>query len=201
MRIADPNAPTKKIILDATVQLMLRKGYTATSVENICMDAKTTKGSFFHFFENKEDLGQAALEHFYCFMQEEIREGPFLKKSDPLERVYGYVDFIILISQDPRTPKSCLLGNFAQELSNTHSGIRASCARLFSHWTNELKQDLQAAQAKHAPKRTFNAGVLAEHFVAVLEGALILAKAKKDRKIVKKSLLCYKQYLEGLFEK
>ncbi|MGO4376156.1 TetR/AcrR family transcriptional regulator, partial [Paenibacillus sp. MCAF20] len=63
--ITDPNIPEKKNkLLNASLQLMLSKGYYATTVDEICAEASVTKGSFFHYFKNKEDIGKATLDHF-----------------------------------------------------------------------------------------------------------------------------------------
>ena len=200
-RIAQEDSPAKEKLLQAAQQLMLTKGFTATTVDDICEAAKLTKGSFFHYFESKEDLGQAVLKYFFNGMQQKMQEAPFLKEADPLKRVYGYVDFIIQMSQDPRAPKSCLVGNFAQELSNTHSEIRTSCARMFSQWADGFKRELDDARVKYVPSKSIDTRSLADHLIAVLEGGLILAKAKQDQGIMKENLLHYKQYLKGLFQK
>ncbi len=200
-RISRKASSTKEKLLEAAQHLMLEKGFTATTVDDICEAAGLTKGSFFHYFKSKEDLGQEVLTHFFNCMQQTIQQAPFLKKGDPLKRVYEYVDFMIRMYLDPLSPTSCLVGNFAQELSNSHSKIRASCNRMFSQWVNGLKGDLKAARSRYAPKKSIDVESLAEHFIAVTEGALILAKAKQDRAIIKKNLLHYKRYLKSLFEK
>ena len=46
-------------------RLMLRDGYSASSVDEVIRKAGLSKGSFYHFFDSKEALGLAALEHYY----------------------------------------------------------------------------------------------------------------------------------------
>ena len=50
-----------------------------------------------------------------------FQEASFRNKRDPLQRVYGYVDFWIELSQSPIARQGCLLGNFSQELSDTEA--------------------------------------------------------------------------------
>src|SRR3990172_7998078 len=120
MRTVRVHSPTKEKLLDAAQRLMLAKGFPATTLDEICEMAGLTKGSLFHYFESKEDLGKAALDRFYAQSSRAIGNAPFRKKSDPLERVYGYVDFIIQMSKHPQAPNACLIGSFAIELSDTH---------------------------------------------------------------------------------
>src|SRR5215472_1894209 len=114
MSTAQSDSLTKQKLLDAARELMLAKGYTATSVDEICEAAGLTKGSFFHYFEGKEHLGRVVAERFYSAMQERMRTAPFRQKQDPLDRVIGYVDFLIDKARNPNT-KGCLLGTFVQE--------------------------------------------------------------------------------------
>ena len=199
MRKALSSPPTKLKLLEAAQQLMLVKGFTATSLEEICDAAAVTKGSFFHYFNNKEELGKAVLAYYMAGQFRALQSAPFSKKRDSLERVYGYIDFIIKMSRDPGILHGCLLGNFSQDLCDTHPAIGAQCGRHFEQWAGMLKRDLDAAKLKHAPKAAFNTQSLAEHFIAVVEGALILVKAKQDGKILAQQLRHFKRYVQSLF--
>ena len=180
---------------------MLEKGFTATTVDEICEKAGLTKGSFFHYFESKEDLAKATLLYFFRSMNELTQNGPFQKKTDPLQRLLGYIDFMVEMSKDPHVPKSCLLGNFAQELSDTHPEIRTLCSECFSQWANTFKRDLDAAKAKYAPRAKLDTQSLADHWIAIAEGSLLLAKAKQDPTFIEKNLLHFKRYLQSVFRK
>ncbi|WP_447974457.1 TetR family transcriptional regulator C-terminal domain-containing protein [Nitrospira sp. Kam-Ns4a] len=94
----------------------------------------------------------------------------------------------------------CLLGSFAQELSDSYPKIRSQCAAHFAQWTATFKRDLDAAKAKYVPRAAFDTQSLAEHFIAVFEGALILAKAKQDRQPVEVHLRHFRRYVQSLFE-
>ena len=201
MRTAQAQSPTKEKILDAAQQLMLAKGFPATTVDEICEAAGFTKGSFFHYFESKEHLGKEVLDRFYVFLQQTIDQGPFRKKSDPLQRVYGYVDRFIELYTNPEQPSGCLLGHFTQELSDTHPEIRSLCAQYFAEWAALLKHDLDEAKAKYAPRASFDTQSVAEYFLAVMQGSRILATAKQDVKVFEQNLLHFKRYVKSLFEK
>jgi TetR/AcrR family transcriptional repressor of nem operon len=97
--------------------------------------------------------------------------------------------------------KGCLLGTFVQELSETHPQIRSVCAACLDDLFDNLKQDLDEAKAKYAPRARWSTRSLAEHLIAVAQGATILAKAKQDRKVFEESLVHFKEYLKRLFER
>ena len=199
MRVKTDNSPAKGKILDAAQGLMLAKGYTATTVDEICMEAGLTKGSFFHYFESKEDLGKAALDRFASSMFQMMKDAPFNRKEDPLKRVFGFLDFMLGIARNRAIPKSCLIGNFSQELSGTHPEIRSLCEGYFSQWSEVLKKDLDEAKRRYKPKASFDSLSLADHFISAMEGSLILAKAKQETKVIEESIIHLKQYLKSLF--
>ena len=201
MRTAKSDSATKVKLLEAAQRLMLAKGYSATSVEEICEVAGLTKGSFFHYFKSKEDLGKAVLDYFMASMSKAIAGSPFFKKTDPLQRIYGFIDFMIDISRDPERRSGCLLGNFAQVLSDTHPDIRSLCAKHFAWWAGMLKNELEGAKAGSAIKKSVDTQGLAEHFIALFEGSLMLAKTQQDIDIIQRNLLNFKRYLKTIFEK
>ena len=184
---------------------MLEKGFTATAVDDICDAAGLTKGSFFHYFENKDELGKAVLEHAMARHRKLLETAPFVKLTDPLDRVYGCLDFLVQMSrkmfQDPDLCAGCLIGNLTQELAYTHSDIRSQCADCFAEGVKGLAVDLAAAKTKYAAKSLIDPHGLAEHFVAIMEGAFILAKAQQSPKVVEENLLHFKRYLRFLYKK
>lgn len=201
MRTAQTDSLTKQKLLDAAQELMLAKGFTATSVDDVCAAAELTKGSFFHYFESKEHLGRLIAERFYAGARQMFESAPFRQKKDPLDRIYGYIDFRIEMSRSPLAIKGCLLGTFVQELSQTHPGIRSVCAAGFDEHADFITQDLEEAKAKYAPRARWSPQSLAEHLMAVMQGAIILAKAKQDRRVFEESLGHFKEYLKCLFGK
>jgi len=201
MRKQQADSQTRTRLLDAATELMLAKGFVATSVDDVCQAAGLTKGSFFHYFPGKEDLGIAVVRRFYDARHQVFAEAPFRRLADPLARVLGHVDFLIEWVRCPASPKGCLMGTFVQELAQTHPNIRSACAACFEAVAADLERDLDEAKVKYAPKATWSARSLSEHLIAVVQGAIILAKAKQDVKVVEESLGHFRRYLTGLFGK
>jgi TetR/AcrR family transcriptional repressor of nem operon len=197
MRTADPNAPTKEKLLNAAMKLMLSKGFTATSVDEICAEAEATKGSFFHFFKSKEELGKAVMEHFHCRQQGMFADAPFRMEKDPLKRALGMVDAVSAAMSDPRTPKSCIVGNFSQELAPTHPEFRALCAQKFDVWIEAFSSDLAAAARARLPSKQIDSRGLAGLFLSIIQGSLILIKAKDDLGIATANFRHFRRYVEG----
>jgi TetR/AcrR family transcriptional regulator, transcriptional repressor for nem operon len=52
---------TRVMILRKAFELIYKRGYQATSIDNIVATTSVTKGAFFYHFPNKEKLGLALI--------------------------------------------------------------------------------------------------------------------------------------------
>lgn len=193
------NSPTKTKLLDAGQKLMLTRGFKATTVDEICAEARLTKGSFFHYFKTKDEFGEAVLGHYWISGQRRLQSARFNDLDDPLERLHGYLDLFVDLARDPLVEKSCLFGNLSQEVATTHAGLRAVCSQGFARWAGQIARELDEAKRTHAPAVDFDSGSVAEHFVAIYEGSLVLAKAKGDARVLEDNVEHFRRYLNSLF--
>lgn len=192
---------TKRALLDAAVKHMLQKGFTATTVDDICEGAGVTKGCFFYYFENKEELVKAALRHFRESQQSLFDGAAFRSLADPLDRVYGRLDFMMQIARNENLPTSCLVGNLAQEVSGTHEEIRCVCECALDSTASDFERDLAAARLKHTPEADFSPASVARLYVTLIQGSLVLAKALKKRDVFVENMGHFRRYIDGLFGK
>ena len=198
MRTAKEQSPAKDKLIHSAVKLMRAKGYEATSVDDICCESKLTKGSFFHYFKDKESLAKAALEQFCGCFSESLGKGK--KDPDPLKTLDGLIDRVIEISKEPDAIHGCLLGNFSQELADTHPEIRKMCADKFDGMTGAVRGLLDAIKAKYKPKEKVDTASLADYFLSVIQGGNILAKARQDLKVYVRNMEHLRSYIHTVFE-
>ena len=69
---AERRENTKEHILKAAIDLFSKKGFDNISVESITRRAKIAKGTFYNFFEKKEDVLLYFLDREYSKSEEEI---------------------------------------------------------------------------------------------------------------------------------
>jgi len=124
---------TKRKLVDAGVNLMRSRGFNATTVDDVCAAAGVTKGGFFHYFKSKNNLAAAAVTRFHELKAKQFAEAPFRNLADPLERVFGRLDFAKESSGGNKgLTKGCLIGMFAQELSFINPELRGLCEDRFA---------------------------------------------------------------------
>ena len=195
-----PMAAARQKLLAAAISVIRTKGYTATTVDDLCAEAGVAKGSFFHHFRNKEALGVAAAEYWSDRADALFAAAPYHRHADPLDRVLGYIDFrkSILTSKIPEF--SCLVGTMVQEIYETNPEIRDACEASISGHAAKVEVDIAEAMKLHRIRSGWTARGLALHTQAVLQGAFILAKAKDSAEIAAASIDHLRRYVELLFQ-
>ncbi|HEX4264365.1 MAG TPA: TetR/AcrR family transcriptional regulator [Verrucomicrobiae bacterium] len=191
---------TKLKLLDAAVVLMRRKGFAATTVDEICAEAGVTKGGFFHYFKTKDDIAKAAIERFYESKAVEFQEAPFRKLADPLDRVFGRLDFAKKSSGGSRqVTKGCLLGMFAQELSFTNPGLRDTCRSALERIAADFEKDLAEAKAIYSPKMEFEPRSVAMLYLSIIQGSQMMAKVAESNAVLAENIEQFRRYLQSIF--
>lgn len=194
-----PETGRKDKLLAAARKLILERGFAAATVDRICESAGVTKGSFFHYFDDKDALGKSVAERFASDLVGAYATGPFRDVSEPLERVFAYIDFTIDVVRGPLLSEGCLIGALSVEVARTHAEVRALCARTFEGWASSLAVLLEEAKAAHAPAVPFDPNAVARLFLATVEGALILARAHQDPGLVEEGLDQFRDHVRLLF--
>ena len=195
-----PKAGVRQNLLDAALSLIREKGYSSTSVDELCAQAGVTKGAFFHHFKSKDALAVAAANHWSEITGAFFKNAPYHKHGDPLERVLGYLDFRKAILKGNIAEFTCLVGTMVQEIYGTNPDIRKACEASISGHAAKVEADIAEAMKRYRIRGPWTAESLALHTQAVLQGAFIMAKAKGGAAIAAASIDHLRRYIELLFQ-
>lgn len=196
----DPAKISARIkILNAALSVIRTKGYSATSVDDLCLTAGVTKGAFFHHFKSKEDLAVAAANYWSEMTGGFFASAPYHAHADPLDRVLGYIDFRAAILKGTLPEFTCLAGTMLQETYDAHPAIRDACARSITDHAAKIETDIAAAMERYGIVADWTAASLALHTQAVLQGAFILAKATGGPELAAQSVQHLRRYIVLLF--
>lgn len=184
----------KAKLLDAATRLVREKGFSATSVDDLCRAAGVTKGAFFHHFKSKDALGVAAADHWAKTTSALFAAALYHAPADPLDRLFAYLDFRAELMAGGVPEFTCLVGTMVQEVHETSPAIRAACDASITGHAETLVPDIAAALTAHDVTGIDPHG-LALHTQAVLQGGFILAKAKGDPAVARQSVAYLKHYV------
>jgi len=201
MDMQKPEHESKTKLLDAALKVVRTKGYAAARIEDVCAEAGVTKGSFFHHFTGKEDLGLAAAARWDSFTTDFFANAPYHQPDDPLDRLLAYVDFRKAILVGDLPDFTCFAGTVVQEAYRSHPDVSGACGRSILGHAKTLEADIDAAMRKYPVRGEWTAESLALHILAVIHGGFVLAKATGSAAAAARTLEHLHRYLEQTFSR
>ncbi len=189
------STPSRDKLIAVARHLILERGFSAMSVNDVCTAAGVTKGSFFHHFESKEILGEAVLDEFWQNVQDGQVNAAYRNVDTPIARLLGYIDHAIDTYQQPELRSGCLLAVYVSELRETHPRLYQKCIPHFLSWKSDFVLLIQDAVAQLPVKDRLDVEGWAEFYISSLEGALILSRALDDPQVITRVLTLYRNQL------
>ena len=168
-------------VLAQGLRLMYDQGYNGTGVKEIVDAAGIPKGSFYTYFESKEDLLLEALKQYSWASEIRARETLTATGVPPLTRIQNYFDDLIAAHLDGQCRQGCFVTNVCHELAATHAGIGAAVGEHIDCIRDLLAACLDEARAAGAIQIDCDAGELAEFIQNSWDGALTRSKARRSR--------------------
>ena len=192
-RNRDPDR-TRERLLDAGFREIFHEGFQTASLDTIVEGAGVTKGALYHHFDNKKALGYAVLEEVIGGLLDQRWLAPLVDAPDPIEALVGAVR----AAAAGECENGCPLNNLAQEMSGTDEGFQRRVDRLYRRWEAGFAAALASGQAKGLIRTDVDVDTVATFLVSSIEGALGLAKNRKDAQPLNACVEGLTRYLETL---
>ncbi|WP_256005455.1 TetR/AcrR family transcriptional regulator [Pedobacter deserti] len=139
-------AATKQAILAKSLELIYRKGYHGTSIDDIIKTINVTKGAFFYHFKSKEEMGLAIInEIFYPQVMDGLGR-PLSQGEDVTEGIYKMLHTLLFDDSVFRVEYGCPVVNLVEEMSPVSEAFRKALGRLMQRVAEALESALLGAQ-------------------------------------------------------
>lgn len=171
---------TKENILRVGADIIHRKGYNHTPIQEILQIAGVPKGSFYFYFKSKEDFGLQVIEYFnefYAAHAKEILEDPTIASP---ERIRNFLDGFIELFESLEYTNGCPIGNLAQEMGDLSPVFQEKLRESFKLMTDIYAQVIEEGQRTGNISRNLPAEDIAEFIVSSWHGALIRMKIEQN---------------------
>lgn len=164
---------SKEEILNKAINLFKTQGFNHTSMANIADECGLIKGSIYHHFKNKDEIGLEALKYISEYFDKNIfsiKDETLLTK-EKLEKIVKKTDEYFLNSNG-----GCLLANLATEVSNQNEAYKTVIIDYFKTWEECLVKVLEEKYPKN------EAQDLAYEYICSLQGAIIMFNLTNNKK-------------------
>ncbi|WP_368031063.1 TetR/AcrR family transcriptional regulator [Arcobacter sp. s6] len=173
-RKVNMNNPREKL-LDVAFNEIYHNGYSATSIDKILKQASMNKGSMYHFFKSKKELGLAVVnEKINSYIEDKY--GVLLKYE---ENICDEILKLIKNRNNFDFTCGCKLNNLMQELSPVDNDFKIALEKVYLRFENIIEEVLNKAIQKGEIKHN-DSKALSMYVVASIEGCLGTAKKSQD---------------------
>ena len=162
---------TRERLITTAAELFRRQGYAQTGVNQIIQEAKATSGSFYHFFQAKEDLLLAVVDHIAEVFDAGIFEPAAKATDDPIKKLFNVLNLYRRQLVDGGFTFGSPMASLSAEVSENHPEVRNRLAEVFVDWTGRIEELLRAAGDRLPP--TLDRNALAQLVVCTMEGAVL----------------------------
>ena len=165
---------SREEILQKAIALFKKRGYSNTSIANIAQQCGLIKGSLYHYFKSKDEIGLESLKYIHEYFDKNVYKIAYddtLNSKDKIKLFVKKVDEYFLNSEG-----GCLLGNLALEVSNENEEFKKYIKKYFLAWEDALFNILKDKYT-HEEARS-----LAREYVSLTQGAIMLMNLYEDNK-------------------
>ena len=194
---------TRENILSTAERIILERGYSGTSVEEIINQAGITKGGFFYHFNGKDDLARHLILRY--LEQDEVFFKGLVDRAcdlteDPLQQLLIFLKLLAEAMADlPGAHPGCLVASFTYESHQFDQDIRELNAEGLLSWRRIFTAMFDRAAEAYELESEDSTSDLADMLTSVIEGGIILSRCLDDKDILPNHLLQFRQYIRLLF--
>ena len=194
---------TRENIMAVAEGIILNRGYSGTSIEEIINEAGITKGGFFYHFNGKSDLARKLilryLDNDLVFFSGLVDRARSLTE-DPLQQLLLFLKLMAEAMEDlPGAHPGCLVASFTYEAEQFDEEIRELNAEGVLVWRKIFGEQLEAVAEKYSMQIQKPPDELADMLTSVIEGGIIMSKLLQDRSILPNQILQYRDYVRLVF--
>ncbi|MCT8869242.1 MULTISPECIES: TetR/AcrR family transcriptional regulator [Shewanella] len=115
---------TRQHILDVGYSLIVKQGFSCLGLAQLLKTAQVPKGSFYHYFESKEQFGEALLTSYFEQYQTELDSLFANPQLSGFDRQMQYWQRWLQVQQDGCIDQKCLVVKLSAEVADLSDAMR-----------------------------------------------------------------------------
>lgn len=175
-----PKPSHRERLIDAGLEVMLRRGYVGSGVREVAAEAGAPQGSFTNHFRSKEAFTREVLDRYFEHVKRLVAQALEDEGLAPRERLRRYLDIITARLEADDFARGCLIGDLSLEAASQSDLLRERLATIFAEWRAPFAACIARAQAAGDVDATFDPNDLADFLLASWEGAILRMKVERS---------------------
>jgi AcrR family transcriptional regulator len=186
---------TRQRIIEAAAQLVYQGTVAGVSLDEVCRATSTSKSQLYHYFDDKDDLVHAVIDH----ERERVLgfHRPALEGLSSWDDLQRWRDMVVEAQAARACRGGCPLGSLASELADLDEPARTRLSDAFRAWERLLSDGLANMIEAGSLRADADAKDLALGVLAGLQGGLLLAEIDRSTRPLEVALDAAIAYLRS----
>jgi len=182
----EKSAAARQRIIEAGAKLIMRNGYHATGIQDILKAAEIPRGSFYFYFENKEDFGLQTIDYFMTYFLVKLQEYTAMTGLPPLQRLRAFFEDYLMYFANRNFSIGCPVGNLIQELADNYPSFREKLGEAMNRIVTAFRDIIEEAKAHGSLHQSADSKALAGFILYSWEGAIMAMKVEKSNEALRR---------------
>ena len=161
-------------VLQRAMNVFWKKGYEATSTEDLLLAMELNKGSLYNTFKSKKELFVRVVDHFGDFLLQHV-DGVVKSQPNTIEGIKFLFRNICRDTLEDRE-RGCFLGNSISELSNIDGDMEKKALHRLRLLEELFEQYLKEGQSEGLLNKKVNIKLVARHLVTLWNGLYVMVR-------------------------
>ena len=170
----------KGVLIEKGAEIIYMRGFNNTGINDILKAAGVPKGSFYHYFKDKEDFGVQLVDFFLARFLDSADTYLSRNAQSWLQALQDFFHSFLLFFESNQFRGGCPVANFSLEMSDLNENIRKKLEEAFEKMHHRVALFLENARDHGELSDDTDTGALANFVLNCWEGALLRVKVSKS---------------------
>jgi AcrR family transcriptional regulator len=194
---------TRERILEIAEAAVLAKGFGATSIDEVIVEAGLTKSGFFYHFKDKNALAREMVRR-YAGTNDRLFDDIFARgaelSDDPLQAFLISLKLLAEVMADlPNGHPGCLIASICYQERLFDREVRELTADSVRGWNARFRAIFEGIAAAYPPKEPIDLDDLAETMSCIVDGGIIMSKTLNDPRRLERQILVFRSFVKLVF--
>lgn len=186
---------TREDILSSVLELVHHQGFQATGLKELFAASQTSSGSFYNYFQSKDELAHALIDFEWNKLKAAAIEPAVNVSDDPIAQIFWMIDQLEAKHLAEPNCAGCLLGNLIVDLVERDPSFQEQLIKVFDEWQGTIARSLRLSQSQLQPY--IDPDVLAEELLTVIEGVLLMGRLYREPERMKRGFNAARRLLKA----